>query len=287
MGVIMKVKLFLASGILLLMAALWIGCSADQSEKLVVPEPVQDDGSDWEKGRGGTGRINTTLSIPAHVQVQTTAEGCTNNPGPYITLTGELSLGGVNGRLIFSNNKKRTHVHEEDVMVDVVILQEDEVIRFNKQPPLGGVGGNPYIFIQFLDGSGDPISDVTYLGRCVQGLDATELDFGLSSEAEAVVTTGDCDNSGGPNITLNGELRLGGIDAKLIFTNSRKFRHRHDENVEVSIVILPAGESIEFAKQPPRGGAGGNPHIFFMFTDGDGEPMSREWYLGRCVQLGR
>jgi len=43
------------------------------------------------------------------------ADGCSNNPGPYIRLAGAISLGGLNAQLRFSNNLKGTHVHTEDV----------------------------------------------------------------------------------------------------------------------------------------------------------------------------
>ena len=32
--------------------------------------------------------------------------GCTNNPGPYINLSGEISLGGLQARLRFSNKNR-------------------------------------------------------------------------------------------------------------------------------------------------------------------------------------
>ena len=46
----------------------------------------------------------------------------------------------------------------------------------------------------------------------------------------------------------------------------------------------PAGDELRFHKQPPLGGAGGNPHIFFEFTDGEGDGYADPFYLGRCVQ---
>ena len=33
------------------------------------------------------------------------------------------------------------------------------------------------------------------------------------------------------------------------------------------------GESITFAKQPPLGGVGGNPHVFLLLEDGAGNPI--------------
>jgi len=58
--------------------------------------------------------------------------------------------------------------NRKDVVVDVVILPAGETIRFAKQPPQGGVGGNPRISIQFLDGSANPLGDPIFLGKCVQ-----------------------------------------------------------------------------------------------------------------------
>ena len=86
---------------------------------------------------------------------------------------------------------------------------------------------------------------------------------------------------------MNGELRLGGVSARLIFQNNAKGTHSLDEQVTVDIVIIPAGESITFAKQPPEGGVGGNPRIYFQFTSPSGVPLSNEFYLGRCVQLDK
>jgi hypothetical protein len=235
---------------------------------------------------GQSGQIHTNIPIAAHVEASTSAEGCDNSGGPFITVTGELTLGGVNGRLIFRNNRRGTHERIEEATVDVTVLGEGEVIRFAKQPPQGGVGGNPYIWIQFCDGDWNEISTPTLLGRCVQGLTNTSLDLSMLSEAGVEVTSGDCDNSGGPSITLSGELRLGGINAKLIFTNNARWTHMREEPASVGIVILPAGKSISFAKQPPQGGVGGNPRIYFQFTDANGRSLSDEFYLGRCVQLG-
>src|SRR5436305_12073577 len=116
----------------------------------------------------GAANVNATVPMAVSVVTSVTADGCTNNPGPFIRLSGELTLGGISARLIFQNNVKGTHTHTEDVTADVVILPEGETIRFAKQPPLGGVGGNPRISIQFLDGSGNPLGAPIFLGRCVQ-----------------------------------------------------------------------------------------------------------------------
>src|SRR5438093_1448849 len=112
--------------------------------------------------------VSATVDLPAVVDTSATVQSCTNNPGPFINLQGELVLGGISARLIFRNNVQGTHSRTEDVTVDVEVLPPGQSIQFPKQPPLGGVGGNPRIYFQLLDGSGNPLSGEYYLGKCVQ-----------------------------------------------------------------------------------------------------------------------
>ncbi len=233
----------------------------------------------------GAVNVSEAVSIPAAVTASVTAAGCTNNPGPFVTISGELALGEITARLTFQNNVKGTHTHTEDVTTDVVIIPAGEKITFAKQPPQGGVGGNPLIFLQFTDASGNALSDQIFLGRCVQGLNPASATLSLPADASVDVTTGSCTNNPGPFITLSGEIALGGINARLIFRNNVKGTHTHTEDVTVDVVILPAGETIRFAKQPPLGGVGGNPLIFIQFLDGSGNALGDALFLGRCVQL--
>jgi hypothetical protein len=240
-----------------------------------------------KSNRGGGGHVNARFDMQAVAKVHAETSGCSNSTGPEITLNGEIALRGVNVKLIFSNNSRFTHTHEEDAVVDVILLPEGETIKFAKQPPLDGAGGNPWIYLAFTNGDGEYYGKPQLLGRCVQGLFSSTKSLAIPSGANAHVATGGCSNSGGPTITLDGELAIGGLSAQLIFTNNRKFRHVHEEDVVVGIVIIPKGESIEFAKQPPLDGAGGNPHIFLQFESGNGSALSDVFYLGRCVQLSK
>ena len=233
----------------------------------------------------GAASVNATVPIPASVVTSVTADGCTNHPGPFITLSGELTLGGITARLIFQNNVKGTHTHTEDVTADVVVIPAGEKIAFAKQPPEGGVGGNPFTYIQFTDGAGNAMSDEIFLGRCVQGLDTASAAFSLPADASVDVSTSSCENNPGPFITLSGEITLSGINARVIFRNNVQGTHTHTEDVVVDVVILPAGETIRFAKQPPLGGVGGNPRISIQFLDGSANPLGDPTFLGKCVQL--
>ena len=94
------------------------------------------------------------------------ADGCSNHPGPVITLGGTITLSSLHARLIFRNNFKGTHTAE--VTRDVTLIGEGEQVTLPKQPSQGGVTGNPLISVQFVDGNGDPLSDSVLLGRCNQ-----------------------------------------------------------------------------------------------------------------------
>jgi hypothetical protein len=230
---------------------------------------------------------STSLTQPASVFLSSGASSCSNNPGPFITLNGELRLGGIDARVILTNNARFTHVASSDLTVDVVLLPAGQSIQIAKQPPQGGVGGNPHIYLQFHDCAGGDLSTPIYLGRCVQGLKDTSLNFDLPTDVDLQVTSGSCSNSPGPYITLNGEMRLGGLCGRLIFSNNARLTHVAASDVVVDVVLLPEGSSLTFAKQPPQGGAGGNPYIWVQFLNGGGADLGDPIFLGRCNQLGR
>jgi hypothetical protein len=229
--------------------------------------------------------INQKLSQTASVNLQATPSGCENNPGPYITIDGEMRLSGVTARITLSNNTRLTHSTGADVSADVVIIPAGESIHIAKQPSRGGVGGNPWIYLQFCDGQGGDLGSPQLLGRCVQGLKNAKGQFNIPSGATGNVSTGNCENSGGPDITLSGEIKLGGLGAKLILTNNAKFTHATAADVVIDVVLLEEGKSITFAKQPPLDGVTGNPIIYVQFLTGSGDPIGSPIRLGRCVQL--
>lgn len=109
-------------------------------------------------------------------------------------------------------------------------------------------------------------------------------EFAMAMRVNAIVNSADCMNSGGPEITLGGDITLDGIKMKLIFKNNKKGTHTAVIVKETSITLLPLGSKLTIPKQPVRGGVGGNPHISLQFHDGNGTMLSDEFYLGRCVQ---
>ena len=137
-----------------------------------------------------------------------------------------------------------------------MLIPPGQSIQINKQPSRGGAGGNQPDLppVRQLPRAASLCSPIL-LGRLRAGAGegGSRLRAPDRGEGERV-TSGDCDNSGGPFINLNGELRLGGLGATLIFTNNAKFTHVAAADVVVGIVLIPEGQTITFAKQP-RGAA--------------------------------
>jgi hypothetical protein len=227
-------------------------------------------------------QVSAPYDLPVRVDATVNTTGCKNSGGPTVTFGGKLLLGGLSARVIFSNNTKGTHTAEADTHFDVTLITEGSAIEIPKQPVLGGVGGNPHIYLQFHDGRGGDLSEEFYLGRCVQGLRIT-TDLLNEAVARATVHAGGCENSGGPFITLGGDITLGGLHARFIFRNNVKGTHTAEAQRDVAIVL--DGTEITIPKQPPLGGAGGNPLIYLQFLDGSGDPINDPVLLGRCNKI--
>jgi hypothetical protein len=237
------------------------------------------------------GQVNQRIDVPVDVAATATAYGCQNSPGPVITLAGGLTFGGLTARLIFRNNVQGTHEHVEDVTLDTVAIPAGKTIQIPKQPSRGGSGGNPFIWVQVVDGAGNALTDELFLGRCVQGLlPPADLDAWLGALLTAHITTSDCSNNPGPYITMNGAVTLDGLALRIIFRNNDNpvgGPHMTVVTTHADVEIIPPGMSIQFNKQPVLGGVGGNPWIYWVLLDGAGNPLSGETLLGRCVQMSK
>ncbi|MCI0748717.1 MAG: hypothetical protein L0Y58_25190, partial [Verrucomicrobia subdivision 3 bacterium] len=180
-------------------------------------------------------QVSVAYTMPMHINAVVDADGCENSPGPQVTLGGEIILGGLDARIILSNNQKGTHTTTVVAQYDLTLLPDGGKIVIPKQPVLGGTGGNPHIYLQFHDGKGGDLSQEFYLGRCVQGLRISS-DVINEAIARANVHTEGCSNHPGPYITLGGDLFLSGLHAKFIFRNNVKGTHTAEETRDITII---------------------------------------------------
>jgi len=227
--------------------------------------------------------VPVAYRMPVHVACHVSESGCNNSPGPTITLDGAISLGGLGANLIFENNVKGTHTATVvSWATNISLLPLGSPISIPKQPVLGGVGGNPYIYMQFYDAKGNALTDEMFLGRCVQGL-SVGADLVNDVVGSTTVHTDGCDNHPGPVITMGGEITLSGLKARIIFRNNPKGTHTAETFSDVNIII--DGQPVTLPKSPHQGGAGGNPLILLQFLQGDGTAITDPLMLGRCNQL--
>ena len=122
-------------------------------------------------GRCVQGMFNPSADFVAAVTAQALIEtlDCTNNPGPFINVSGSMSVSpGIKARFIFRNQRTDGAPHEATAIADVTLFTDGFTFSFPKQPVHGGVGGNPWISVRFADASGQPMGPETLLGRCVQ-----------------------------------------------------------------------------------------------------------------------
>ncbi len=232
---------------------------------------------------------------------------CKNSPGPVITLGGGTStLGPIDGQLTFANNVKLTHVTSRDVVVkaDSSFFSAGGEIQIPKQPSRPadyygadfdgtGIGGNPWVYVVLSDDAGNAVKQLDgkdlepiLLGRCVQGAADVNVELLQAILAAATVThdsDDNCYNNPGPYIYIkDGIVSFGGVNLQVILTNNAKFTHAAQGDATINFKLYPAG-TFTIPKQPPQGGVGGNPHVWFQFKKGD-DLVGPSFYLGRCVQ---
>ncbi len=82
-------------------------------------------------------QVGASFAMPTKVQCVVDESGCDNSPGPVITIGGNLGLGAVKARVIFSNNKKGTHTAEVVATYDVDLILGGDTIEIPKQPVPG------------------------------------------------------------------------------------------------------------------------------------------------------
>jgi hypothetical protein len=222
--------------------------------------------------------------VPQHGSLDLDAQFECGNKGGQFSFTGIVLLDGVAVTVIAQNNAKGTHADSAESKLDVVLSADKE---FNAKPGWGngGVGGNPWILFQPVNGSGQGVADAVVLGRC-HGK-AAKKHFDLAKLLAYVDFTGDadgCDKTGGPapKITLEGTIASGALKGKIWFVNSIQSPNPHVvewTNPDLTLDII-LEDKVSFNVSNQFGdGVGGNPLIYLQVAP---DPKV---LLGRCNKL--
>ena len=232
---------------------------------------------------------NTNLPLAVTIDADFSAYDCSNNPGPQITFSGGTYLGGFGVAMTFTNNMQGTHSYTDGHTVVATVQPAGGEIVIPKQPVLGGTGGNPFIWVQFVGGDGSALTNEIFVGRCVQGAGWHVTQPAVTSaSAHAEFTVESCENSPGPYISFTSGMTMAGMSARIIFRNNdNPVGGPHKDDVTRDVALIPPGLDLRFPKQPVLGGVGGNPWIFAAFADGSGTALGAATLLGRCEQLSK
>ena len=230
-----------------------------------------------------------TTPVTAHISVSTGE--CDNSGGPTINLGGEILLGEYKANLTYYQNvRKNLTLVGQNAQI---LLSTANAISLPKQPPRGGVGGNPYAWVQFFkaDGSnsgpGTALGDKIYLGRCVQGFQA-DPSFLVDVLTKNHLKTGGCSNRGGPTITLSSTLTVAsGLWATFTFSNQGPDNNLHglpEVTLTTNVNILVKDTSLTTPDVQLKSNVGGNPYIKIQFFSNN-SAVTDVINLGRCNTL--
>src|SRR2546423_974637 len=108
-------------------------------------------------------------------------------------------------------------------------------------------------------------------------------DFTLPATARATLTS--CQNGPGASVALSGALTLEGAVAARVTLRDATSASSSATSGTLQIVLVPDQGTVQFAKQPVKGGAGGNPWIYLQFLSPSGVPFGQEGLIRRFSQL--
>lgn len=213
------------------------------------------------------------------------AASCDNSPGDVIRLHGQLSFDDIAVELV-AEDAWGAEVQSAIVSAEAVVQLDEMSVA--KQPSLGGVGGNPWIYVQLFDGAGLALSDELLLGRCVQGLEEAPLTLTLPVGVDVQVDAGVCALDADGHATVHGSLSLGGLRAKVRLANDLAGTHVAELSSEATLEVLPEGASVTLSDGPTLGRsdeAAASYEISLRLVDEDGESLSNQVSLGTCATL--
>src|SRR6185503_18489678 len=94
----------------------------------------------------------------------------------------------------------------------------------------------------------------------------------VPTKIKAVINSS-CDSSSGPQVTLDGTIEMSGFKEKFIFKNNRRGTRTTNMISAHDVALIPLVGAINLPKQPSDGGIGGNPYLYIVFRDTQGNQL--------------
>ena len=225
--------------------------------------------------------VKKALKVPAKIRATIDNDACDHDKH-VVTLSGAIHLSGFKTQLTFKKNRLSKRSASFASTCEATIIPLGGTITVPEKPSEGGAGKNPHVYLQFRDAQGNNLTEEYYLGRCEKGL---YLDADVLGEmaAECELQIDGCANRRGPNINIDCDLTLSGMQAAFIFRDNKKGKHTAE--VTTNVEILSDGSRIKLPKKHAEGGVGRNPLLILQFLNDKDEPMCEPVNLGRCNKL--
>ena len=106
--------------------------------------------------------------------------------------------------------------------------------------------------------------------------------FDLPAELTVTLQASACNTAPGPQISVQGDLVLAGLNTEVIF--ARPGKPVENEPIVVEQVVVPDGSHTSTPGQNVTGGLSNNPYIWVQLLDDKGRALTSEMFLGRCDQ---
>jgi hypothetical protein len=191
-----------------------------------------------------------------------------DNKGSNITLTGNITINKTLpvARIELWNSPPGSKTAVLQNAFSVSLQDENGGNLYDKspkQPSLGGVGGNPYFWFA-LDGQS--LSQAQFLGRCVEQSTPRKIarNFNQGAILSLALSQLDCNNTGGPNITITAGRNENAVIGNVIESNNYKGTLQ-SADIKAQLGIVFENGKIMAPKSVAAGGAGGNPIVKVQF----------------------
>ncbi len=233
-------------------------------------------------------QIKKSFTLPVSYTGMVEASACSATPGPQVVINGSLEFAGLRTEVIYTNPSGAPG-HEEKSLVTEDLVLAGQPVAIPEQSIVGAVSQNPFMWIQFTDERGRPLTSEIFLGRCDGAQFNVAAQFEVPVEALADVSASSCESVGATTVNLNGDTRVLPINGRLIFRNTDQPGGQQKNIVEgnVALAMLPTGQAYAFPQQDFTGGTTANPLISMQFRRDDGQAIGPEIRLGRCSALAQ
>jgi hypothetical protein len=228
-----------------------------------------------------------TFSMPVNAITRIALASCDVRNGPGIKLDTRLQLGGLSTQVEVEN----TTGTPDEAVATFQVLSTGADVTLPPRSDRAGLGGDPFVWVQFEDNTGQALSAELPLGACSQLVSPQELvvDYSELVQATTAISVTQCGTEFGPMVSVAGQLALeNGLFAQVILRDDQPPAGTPAEvgaDAVRRIQLYSPGLDVKFQKQSLRAEVGGDPSITATYLDAQGTVIGVPETLGTCEEL--